>query len=321
MNVLVTGGNGFVGRELVRRLLAAGEILPGQGPLTRLTVADMSGDGLPDDPRLHVVCGSIADPAVLDAALDAPPQLVFHLASIPGGAAERNYELGLKVNLHATLELFERLRAQGNGPRVVFTSTIAVYGSPLPELVDDASPMKPGLSYGAHKLVGEILLEDYSRRGWLDGRTLRLPGIVARPPEPSGLLSAFMSDVFWKLAVGEPFTCPVSAEAVAWWMSVGCCAENLLHAARLAPEQVHKRRDYTLPVLRLSMAELVEGLVQRFGEDRRALVHYQPDEGLEAAFGRLPPLDASAAEAIGFRHDGSIEALIGNAMAARSPTL
>lgn len=317
MKVLVSGGNGFVGRELVKRLLAAEQVLPGQGPVTRLTVADMGGEHLPDDPRVRLVSGSIAEPAILEAALKVTPDLVFHLASIPGGAAERNYELGLQVNLLATLDLFERLRAQGNCPRVVFTSTIAVYGSPLPAVVDDHSPLRPGLSYGAHKLAGEILLEDYSRRGWLDGRILRLPGIVARPQEPSGLLSAFMSELFWKLAAGERFDCPVSAEAVAWWMSVGCCAENLLHAARLGVGQVWPRRAYTLPVLRLTIAELVEGLARQFGDDRRALVNYQPDAGLEAAFGNLPPLEAQAAEAIGFQHDGNIEALIRNAMAWR----
>ncbi|MEQ6290597.1 NAD-dependent epimerase/dehydratase family protein [Vogesella sp. GCM10023246] len=316
MNVLVTGGNGFVGRELVRRLLAAERVLPGQPPLTRLTVLDMSVDGLPDDARLQVVTGSIADPSALEAALRDAPQLVFHLASLPGGAAERNYELGLQVNLQATLALFERLREQGNCPRLVFTSTIAVYGSPLPALVDDASPMRPGLSYGAHKLMGEILLNDYSRRGWLDGCSVRLPGIVARPPAPSGLLSAFMSDVFWKLAAGEPFACPVSAQAVAWWMSVGCCVDNLLHAARLAPDLLQQRREFTLPVLRLSMAQLVDGLAEVYGADRRALVSYRPDQQLEAAFGCYPPLDARAAESIGFAHDGDIKRLIRNATAA-----
>lgn len=315
MKVLITGGNGFVGRQLVRRLLDSAELLPGQGPVSQLTVLDMSGAGLPADPRFQVVTGSIASPAIVAQALDNRPDVVFHLASIPGGAAERDYDLGLQVNLQATLTLLEQLRQQGHCPRVVFSSTIAVYGSPMPARVDDGSAMKPGLSYGAHKQIGEILLNDYSRRGWVDGRTIRLPGIVARPPAPSGLLSAFMSDVFWKLAAGEPFVCPVSAQAVAWWMSAPCCVDNLLHAARLPAEQVAARRDYTLPVLRLSMQELINGLITTFGEDRRSLVSYQPDEQLELAFGRYPPLDASAAEAIGFRHDGSIGRLIHQAMA------
>lgn len=317
MKVLVTGGNGFVGRELVRKLLASEYVLPGKPPLSQLTIVDMSGESLPDDPRISVVFGSIADTAVLQEALAVEPDLVFHLASVPGGAAERNYELGLSVNLSATLALFEGLRIQARRPVVVFTSTVAVYGRELPPLINDHSQLQPELSYGAHKLAGEILLEDYSRRGWLDGRFLRLPGIVARPPEPSGLLSSFMSEIFWRLAAGQQFVCPVSAAATAWWMSVGCCADNLLHAARLSAETASLRRGYTLPVLRLTMAEVVEGMAKKYGEDRRDLVEYQPNAELEAVFGRYPPIDTRAAESVGFRHDGSLDVLIRNCMAWR----
>ena len=158
-------------------------------------------------------------------------------------------------------------------------------------------------------------MADFSRRGWIDGVALRLPGIVARPPEPSDLLSAFMSDIFWTLSAGRPFVCPVSPQAVAWWMSVRCCVDNLVHAARLAPEQVGATRAFALPVLRFSIAELVYALARLYGEDRRQLVCNEPNEALEADFGRYPPLHADAAEALGFRHDGTIETLITNAMA------
>lgn len=315
MNVLITGANGFVGQALAARLLATGRVAEGERAIDRLVLADLCFDAPPADPRVHQVAGSIGDAEVRAAAFARPLDYVFHLASIPGGAAEKDYALGLDINLRATLEMLELLRAQTHPARVVFTSTIAVYGAPLPALVDAATPLRPSLSYGAHKLIGEILVEDYSRRGWIDGRSLRLPGIVARPPAPSGLLSAFMSEVFWKLAAGEDFTCPVSPQAVAWWMSVGCCVDNLIHAARLAPAAVAGRREFTLPVLRLSMAEVVDGLARSFGEDRRARVRYQPNEQLEAGFGRFPALDASAAETLGFRHDGSVEALIRNALA------
>lgn len=314
MHIVITGANGFVGKALAGRILSHGHVLPGM-PLDSLTLVDIGFEAMPADPRVRIVKGSIGEHAVLREAFSRPADCVFHLASIPGGAAEANYELGLQINLKATFDMLELLRMQDKPTRFVFSSSIAVYGAPLPALVDDATPMNPTLSYGAHKLVDEILIKDYSRRGWLDGRILRLPGVVARPPAPSGLLSAYMSDIFWKLAEGKPFTCPVSANAVSWWMSVQCCVDNLLHAARLDPAQAAVRRDFTLPVLRLTMAELVDGLAAEFGEDRRALVRYEPDARLEAGFGSFPPLDASAAEAAGFRHDGSMQALIRNAVA------
>lgn len=316
MNVLITGANGFVGRHLVQRLLRDGRVGDDGAPITALTLVDLGAAPALDDARVRFVSGSIADPAVLSQAFAAPVDYVFHLASIPGGAAERNYALGLEVNLNATLAMLELLRVQETVARFTFASTIAVFGGSLPARVDDATLKQPGLSYGAHKLVGEILVQDYSRRGWIDGRILRLPGIVARPPEPSGLLSAFMSDIFWKLSAGEPFVCPVSKEAVAWWMSVSCCVDNFIHAASLGPAQVAVRRDYTLPVLRLSVGELIDALAARFGENRLALVSYQPNEQLETAFGRYPPLDAGAAEAIGLRHDGDVNQLISNALGA-----
>jgi len=307
MHVLITGANGFVGATLVRRLLQDPTALPGW---TQLTLLDLNFPEPPLDPRVRCLAGSIADTALLADALQTPVAVAFHLASIPGGAAERDYHLGRRVNLDATLALLEGLKDQDTSARVVFASTIAVYGSALPAVVDDHTPLRPQLSYATQKLMGELLIDDFSRRGWIDGISLRLPGIVARPPQPSGLLSAFMSEVFWKLKAGERFDCPVSAQAMAWWMSAARCVDNLLHAATVPAEALHGRRVFALPVLHLSMAQLVEGLCQRFGEDRLANVHYQSNEQLEANFGRYPPLLAEAAEALGLRHDGDLQQLI-----------
>ncbi len=311
MNILVTGADGFVGRVLVQRLLTDAHALA--TPLRQLVLVDKQFNMPINDPRAQCVIGSFGDVAVLQRTENI--DLAFHLASIPGGAAEQNYELGQQVNLYDTLALFDALRKQPRPPVVVFASTIAVYGSPLPPVVDAVTPARPTLSYGAQKLMGEIALQDLSRRGSLDGRALRLPGIVARPLQPSGLISAFMSDIIRLLAAGQPFTCPVSPNAVAWWMSAQCCVDNLIHAAQLPAEKLGGQRVWQLPALRFAIGQLVQTLSELFGEDRLSLARYQPNENVEAGFGRFPPLDASPAQAMGFRDDDSIAQLVRNALA------
>lgn len=309
MKILVTGADGFVGRTLVRMLLESPAL-----EVSSLRLLDRQFNTSYSDARVQTFEGDFFDPSVLERALGLPVDTVFHLASIPGGAAERDFELGKRVNLEGTLALFEALRIRAKPPIVAFASTIAVYGSPLPALVDASTPPKPNSSYGAQKLIGELLLSDFSRRGFLDGRAVRLPGIVARPLEPSGLVSAFMSDAIRRLSAGEAYTCPVSPEAVMWWMSARCCARNLIHAASLPSERLASSRVVLLPALRATMREVVAGIAERFGSDRLELIRYAPNEQVEAGFGRFPPMDSSAAEALGFRHDGSVRALIQNAL-------
>jgi len=308
MRVLVTGAQGFIGRHLVQRLL-------GQGTLQSLVASDLQLTGLPDDPRLRPVAGSIADPGVLERALAAPVDAVFHLASVPGGAAERDPALGRRVNLDATLRLVDLLREQGHGPRLVFASTVAVYGDPLPAQVDETTPAQPALSYGAHKLAAEILLADASRRGWVQACSLRLPGVVARPGDGNGLISAFMSQLLWRLRDGLPCELPVSADGTAWWISASACVDNLLHAATIDPARLPPTRVLQMPALRLSMAEVVDALAQTYGEDRRALVSHQPQAMVQRLFASFPPLHTPQAQALGFRHDGSAAELVRQATA------
>ncbi|HWJ35575.1 MAG TPA: NAD-dependent epimerase/dehydratase family protein [Steroidobacteraceae bacterium] len=317
MNLLITGANGFVGKALTSRLLSESALPRGLGPLGRLTLMDLGFEG-PEVPRVRRLPGSFADPALLARAFDTPVDVVFHLASVPGGLAEQNYELGRQVNVDATIRLLEAARAQmaasTKPPVFVFASSIAVLGSPLPALVDDATPRRPQLSYGAHKLIGEILLEDFSRRGWVDGRSVRLPGIVARPPQRSGLMSAFLSDIFRELAEGRSFVCPVSADSTTWLMSVHCIVDNLLHAATLSAAECKSTRVWTLPALCVSMSEVVEAIAEVYGRDVLERVSYQSHPALEANFGRYPPLVTAAADAAGFRHDGDLPTLVRRAL-------
>lgn len=314
--VLVTGAGGFVGRELVRRLLI-------DPRLKRLVALDQRLDtaGAPwlGDGRVLRLEGDFGAAALLEQALAEPPDLVFHLASVPGSLAEREPALGTRVNLQASMDLLHRLArepgADGKGPRVVFASSVAVYGPLDPEVaVSEATPARPTLSYGAHKLMTEILLADLCRRGQLDGVSLRLPGIVARPLSPTGHGSAFMSDLIRRLKAGEAYDCPVGPQARAWWMSLPCCVDNLLHAARLPAARLPASRVVQLPVITAMVSEVVWAIEAARG-GQRADVCYQPGGPLEEHFGRYPALETPAARALGFSDDGSLLDLVGRATA------
>jgi nucleoside-diphosphate-sugar epimerase len=214
------------------------------------------------------------------------------------------------VHLDATLALFDR-RADGSRPaRVVFASSIAVYGALDPDAaVHEATPPAPALSYGAHKLMAEIQLADLSRRGLLDGVSLRLPGIVARPASPTGHGSAFMSDLIRHAAAGTPYDCPVSAQARCWWMSRRCCVRNLLHAASFDTLSLPLQRVVQLPVIAATVQEVAAAA------GRQPQVRYRPNEALEALFGRMPALQTPLARELGFADDGSLHELVRHALA------
>ena len=314
MNILITGAEGFIGRALTARLLSSG-VVPSLGDARRQVVLlDRQFAAAATDARVRQVAGDIADPAVLREAVGAGIDCVFHLASIPGGAAEAQFEHGLRVNLDATLRLLESLRVQASPAKVVFASTIGVYGVPLLEVIDENTLPAPTMSYGAHKLIGELLIADYSRRGFIDGRALRLPGIVARPPQAAGMLSAFMSDLIRALSAGRTFACPVSREGKAWWMSRTCVVENLLHAAGLDSTWVQKKRVWLLPVLHASLGDVVAAIARVRGPEVLERVTYHDNPTLQAQFAALPPLHCPTSVEAGFRNDGTLETLVQRAL-------
>lgn len=311
MRVLVTGANGFIGQLLLRRLLETG--LGGQ-QVDAIVASDLHLEGLAEDARLQRVEGSIAEPGVLERALAEPVDTVFHLASVPGGAAEKNPSLGRRVNLDATNTLVDLLGRQAQVARLVFASTVAVYGDPLPDVVDEHTPARPVMSYGAHKLAAEILLADAARRGAVQACSLRLPGVVARPGDGAGLVSAFMSQLFWHLRDGVPIVLPVAASGTAWWISAGACVDNLLRAAQLDRASIGPRCVLQMPAQHLAMEAVVEALVRAHGEDRRTLVRFEPQAMVQRLFASWPPLLTPGAEALGLRHDGSADALVRRAI-------
>jgi nucleoside-diphosphate-sugar epimerase len=309
MRILVTGAGGFIGRALVQRLLGTLGGLPVQG----LVALDRQLPPLADA-RVQRIEGDLADPAVRRAALARPPALVFHLASVPGALAERDPALGRRVNLEGTIALFQALAAAAGGPppRVVFASTVAVYGSLPDEPIDEDRPPQPTLSYGTHKLMMELLLADHSRRGELDAVSLRLPGVVARPAGAGGFGSAFMSELFQHLRARRAWTCPVGPDARCWWMSLRCCIDNLLHAAALDSARLPASRVVQLPVLTARVQEVVAAAASAGS----IAVRYAPDAAIEHFFGRLPLLLTPRARALGFVDDGSLAALAERALSA-----
>ncbi|MFN4101060.1 MAG: NAD-dependent epimerase/dehydratase family protein, partial [Pararhodobacter sp.] len=288
MRILVTGAGGFVAQGLVAGL-AGHELV-----LTDLQAGEGGGHWLP---------GDLTDPAHLAALTAEPLDVVYHLASIPGSLAEARPELGWAVNLLAPQALFARLAATGNRPRVVFASSIAVFGPLGPGPVREDAPPAPTLSYGAHKWMIEILLADLTRRGELDGVSLRLPGIVARPPAESGHGSGFMSQIFHKAAARTAYDLPVSAEATCWWMSRETVVANLLHAANMDSAALPASRVVQLPVLVASVGAVLNALETLHGPGATAGFTHTPDPRIETLFGCLPPLTTPKAEAAGFRAD------------------
>lgn len=312
MRVMVTGANGFVGRALVDRLLDEGQ-LRGQA-ISRLILLDQDLQDFGDDPRLRCHCGSVTDTALMRRVLADGVDVVFHLVSIPGGAAEAHYSLGYQVNLIASLELLELMRCMANVPILVYTSSVAVYGGNLSARMDESAALNSQLSYGAHKSMIETAINDLARRGEVDGRAIRLPGIVARPRQANGLRSAFMSDLLQAYAAGDAYCCPVSAQSTAWWMSVRCCVNNLLQAANINCTELDGSRVWQLPLLHLSIEQVLEALAKAYGAQRRDLISFKPDSQLEALFGKFPQMKTPQARALGFRHDGSAVSLIRNSL-------
>jgi D-erythronate 2-dehydrogenase len=305
MRVLVTGANGFVGAGLARALPA---LMPG---ISALTLSDLALGPVPAGAT--AMAGDMAEPDFLQALLEPGHDLVFHLASLPGARAEGDPDLGQRVNLTLPLALAQGVARRNPGARFVFASSIAVYGA-LQGAVDAHTMPRPALSYGAHKLMTEILLSDMTRRGELAACSLRLPGLVARPAAESGHGSAFMSQIFHKIAADTPYACPVPATARCWWMSRKACLDLLVQAARLAPGAASLVQP---PVLVATTGDVAQAVAEVTGHAPQ--ISWGADAALTRLFGTLPDLHAPEAEALGFRPDADLITLTENALEGQLP--
>lgn len=313
MNVLITGGAGFLGLQLARLLLQRGTLnLDGKAvAFERLTLLDVVAPQGLDDARVRVVTGDLSDAAVLRQAIDRDTGAVFHLAAVVSGQAEADFDLGMRVNLDASRALLETCRELGHQPRVLFTSSVAVYGGQLPPVVQDDTALNPQSSYGVQKAIGELLLSDYSRRGFVDGRVLRLPTISVRPGKPNAAASSFASGIIREPLSGIAANCPVAPDTKLWLLSPRAAVAALVNGIELAGERLGNRRVVNLPGLSVTAAGMVDALRRVAGDAVADLVTWEREERVEKIVGTWPAAwNAERAQELGFESDASFDAVI-----------
>lgn len=315
MRIVITGGAGFLGLRLARRLLDAGGLDTSSGPreIAELVLFDQAAPGvpLPQDPRVRYIPGDIADPGVVREVIGAETDAVFHLASVVSAGAEADFDLGYRVNLDGTRNVLEAARRPENPPRVVFASSVAVYGGNIPEVVTDDTAVTPQSSYGTHKATGELLVNDYSRKGYIDGRTLRLPTIVVRPGKPNKAASGFASGIVREPLAGIDFTCPVARSFRMAVMSPRTVIECLVRGHEIDGARLGGWRTVLLNALTVSMEETVEALHRVSAGRVLGRIDFTIDPHIERIVSAWPAgMRSSRAEALGFPVDRAMEDVI-----------
>jgi len=314
VNVLITGGGGFLGQRLARRLLEIGSLADRDGrprSIQRLTLVDVAPPPLIADPRVDILAGDIADPALIDRALGAGVDAIFHLAAVVSGMAEAEFETGMRVNLDATRALLDAARASGRSPRVVFTSSVAVYGGTLPATVLDSTAVRPQTSYGAQKAIGELLVNDYSRRGFVDGRALRLPTVSVRPGKPNAAASSFASGIIREPLNGQDAVCPVDPSTRLLLISPRTVTDCLVHGHEVPAGDLGGSRTINLPGLSITVREMADSLARVGGRQAADRIRWTPEPRIERMVATWPGAwDNSRAIALGFPADTNFDAVV-----------
>jgi len=309
VKILITGGGGFLGSRLARALLARGRL--GGEAISKLTLLDAGFPAKPQDPRVELVQADIAGADALEKAAGTDSAAVFHLAAVVSGAAEADFDLGMRVNLEGTRLLLQALRQRGRAPRVVFASSVAAFGGELPEVLDDSTTPRPQSSYGTQKVIGEYLISDFSRKGYIDGRALRLPTIVVRPGRPNAAASSFASGIVREPLNGVPCECPVAPETGIWLLSPRRVIEALIHAYELPPQAWGGDRVVNLPGITATVAEILAALKRVAGAKAAERVAWKPDARIQAIVKTWPVrFRTERALDLGFEADPDVESVI-----------
>ena len=314
MQVVITGGAGFLGQRLARSLLKQGSLPDRSGrqqAISKITLVDVAAASGFDDARLEQVTGDITDPALLERVITPQTAAVFHLAAIVSGQAEADFDLGMRINLDASRLLLERCRACGNVPRVIFTSSVAVFGGALPAVVQDHTALNPQSSYGTQKAIAELLLNDYSRKGFVDGRVLRLPTISVRPGKPNQAASSFASGIIREPLNGQPAICPVAPDVRLWLLSPRKVIAALIHGYSLSADALGQSRTVNLPGISVTVAEMVAALERVAGKRVAARVEWVHDPAIDRIISSWPGAwDTTRASGLGFVADADFDGIV-----------
>ncbi|MFD0915316.1 D-erythronate dehydrogenase [Pseudahrensia aquimaris] len=311
MKILVLGAAGMVGRKLIEHLISIGS-LRGE-KITGLHAFDVvepafESDGFP----ITVSHGDVADKATVDGMVSAKPDVIFHLAAIVSGEAEADFDKGYRINQGGTQNLFDAVVArEGYTPRVVYASSIAVFGAPFPEAIQDDFHLTPLTSYGTQKAIGELLLADLTRKGHLDGVGLRLPTIVVRPGKPNLAASGFFSNIIREPLAGKRAVLPVSKDVMHWMASPRSAVGFCVRAAEIDGTEIGPRRNLTMPGLAITVGEMIEALGRVAGAEAVARIDEVRDDTIVSIVDNWPrKFHAARAQSLGFVAESSFDEII-----------
>ncbi|WP_028958366.1 D-erythronate dehydrogenase [Sulfitobacter sp. 20_GPM-1509m] len=307
MNILIIGGGGVVGQKLAKALAAKGTLRG--APITRLTLADVVDPApVEADFTVDTTRCDIADAASVAQVVTQDTDVIYLLAAIVSAHAEEDFDAGMQINLFGTYNVLERCRTLGNTPVVVFTSSIAVYGGEAQNPLGDHSYPNPQTSYGGQKAIGEILINDYSRKGFVDGRAFRLPTISVRPGKPNRAASSFMSSILREPLNGQEAVCPVDGDFLHYYLSPRKCADNLVKAAELDAAAIGQNRAMQMPGKVWSIDQVIAAMTAVAGPEPAKLIRWEAQPEVQAIVsGWRWDIHADKAESLGLEADASFE--------------